>query len=146
MSGLRAVQKQSLADVIQNRCQACNFIKKRLQHWCFLMKFTKFSKTLCYRTSLLCWLLLEVDSVNQWKHALNVYTAEKDMIYLNCTFKASILDKEYSSKVFRTLLAVPNFSKVPVVEVFCKKGALEKFANHGCFSVNFARFSRTGLS
>ena len=25
-----AVQKQSLADVLQNRCQACNFIKKRL--------------------------------------------------------------------------------------------------------------------
>ena len=36
-----AVQKQSLADVLQNRCQACKFIKKRLQHRCFVMKFTK---------------------------------------------------------------------------------------------------------
>ena len=53
----------------------------------------------------------------------------------------TIVDKEYSSKVFRTLLAVPNFSKVAVAEVFCKKGALENFANHRCFSINFARFS-----
>ena len=41
MSGASAVQKQLLADVLQNRCQACNFIKKRLQHRCFPMKFTK---------------------------------------------------------------------------------------------------------
>ena len=40
------MQKQSLADVLQNRCQACNFIKKRLQHRCFPMKFTKFLRTL----------------------------------------------------------------------------------------------------
>ena len=55
------------------------------------------------------------------------------------------LDKEYSPKVFLTLLAVPNFSKVTVGEVFCEKGVLENFANHRCFSVNFARFSRTPL-
>ena len=30
---------------LQNRCQACNFIKKRLQHRGFLMKFTKSLKT-----------------------------------------------------------------------------------------------------
>ena len=45
MSGASAVQKQSLADVLQNRCQACNFIKKRLQHRCFPMKFTKSLRT-----------------------------------------------------------------------------------------------------
>ena len=56
------------------------------------------------------------------------------------------LDKEYSSKVFRTLLAVPDFSKVAVAEVFCKKGVLKNFANHRCFSVNLARFSRTVFS
>ena len=55
------------------------------------------------------------------------------------------LEKEYSPKVFLTLLVVPNFSKVSVGEVFCKKGVLENFANHRCFSVNFARFSRTPL-
>ena len=30
MSGASAVQKQSLADVFQNRCQTCNFIKETL--------------------------------------------------------------------------------------------------------------------
>ena len=45
MSGGIAVQKQSLANVLQNRCQACNFIKMRLQHRCFLMKFTKSLRT-----------------------------------------------------------------------------------------------------
>ena len=40
-----AVQTQSLADVLQNRCQACTFIKKRLQHRCFPLKFTKSLRT-----------------------------------------------------------------------------------------------------
>ena len=31
MSSASVVQKQSLADILQNRCQACNFIEKRLQ-------------------------------------------------------------------------------------------------------------------
>ena len=56
-------QKQSFADVLQNKFsekfrkfhikttvleslfQACNFIKKRLQHRCFPVKFVKFTKT-----------------------------------------------------------------------------------------------------
>ena len=45
MSDASAVQKQSLADVLQNRYQACNFIEKRLQHRCFPMKFTKSLRT-----------------------------------------------------------------------------------------------------
>ena len=45
MGGASVVQKQSLADVLQNRCQACNFIKKRLQHRCFPMKFMKSLRT-----------------------------------------------------------------------------------------------------
>ena len=57
-----------------------------------------------------------------------------------------LLDEEYSSKIFRTLLPVPDFSKVAVAEVFCKKGVLENFVNHRRFSVNFARFSRTPFS
>ena len=55
-----SVQKQSLADALQNRCQACNFIKKGLQYRCcqacnfikkglqcrrFPMKFTKSLRT-----------------------------------------------------------------------------------------------------
>ena len=53
------------------------------------------------------------------------------------------LDKEYSSEVFQTLSAESHLSKVAVAEVFCKKDVLENFANHRCFPVNFAKFSRT---
>ena len=45
MCGASAVQKQSLADVLQNRGHICNFIKKRLQHRGFPMKFTKYFRT-----------------------------------------------------------------------------------------------------
>ena len=45
MSGASAVQKQSLADVLQYRRQASNFIKKRLQHKRFPMKFMKSLRT-----------------------------------------------------------------------------------------------------
>ena len=45
MSGASAVQKQSLAEVLQNRCQASNFIKKRLRHRCFPRKYTKSLRT-----------------------------------------------------------------------------------------------------
>ena len=36
---------QSLTDVLQNGCQACKFIKKRLQHRWFPVKFTGFLRT-----------------------------------------------------------------------------------------------------
>ena len=45
MSRANAVQNQSLADVLRNKCQTCNFIKKRLQHSCFPMKFMKSLRT-----------------------------------------------------------------------------------------------------
>ena len=75
-------QKQSFADVLQNRCsekfhkfhrkkpvfesllnkvaglKACNFIKKRLQYKCFLMKFRKFLRT-PFSTEHLWWQFLE---------------------------------------------------------------------------------------
>ena len=38
--------KYSLVDVFQNRCQACNFMKKRLEHSFFSMRFTKYLRTL----------------------------------------------------------------------------------------------------
>ena len=62
---------------------------------------------------------------------------------LCCRERLVFLDKEYSSEVFQTLLAVPHFSKVAVAEVFCKKGVPENFANHKYFPVNFANFSKT---
>ena len=45
MTVASAVQKQSLADFLQNRCQGCNFIEKRLQHRRFSNKFTKYFRT-----------------------------------------------------------------------------------------------------
>ena len=45
MSGASAVQKHSLEHVLQNRCQVCNFVKNRLRHRCFPMKFTNSLKT-----------------------------------------------------------------------------------------------------
>ena len=66
VKGASAVQMQPLADVFRNRCQAFNFIKKRLQHRFFLMKLTIFFKnTFFNRTYLLCWLILTGNSVNQ---------------------------------------------------------------------------------
>ena len=85
------MKKHSLADILQNRCQAYNFIKKRVQHRCFPMKFTKSLRTaFFYRLPLLWRLLLAVNSVNQLKHTLKVYAAEKGMIYLNATSKVSV--------------------------------------------------------
>ena len=49
------------------------------------------------------------------------------------------------------MLGFPNavgsapFSKVVVAEMFYKKGVSENFANHRCFPVNFAKFSRTAF-
>ena len=94
MSGASAVQKQSLADVLQNRCQVCNIIKikKRLQHRCFPMKFTK---------SLRAHLFLQNTSTlmaaSGSKHCktMKTYTEsfscqKKEMMYLNGTFKVSV--------------------------------------------------------
>ena len=47
-------QKQPFADVLENRCSACNFIKKRLQHSCFTVNIAKCLRTAYYRTPPLC--------------------------------------------------------------------------------------------
>ena len=64
MSGASAVQKHSLADALQNRCQACNFIKKRLKHRCFPMKFTKSLRTPFLQNSST---LMAASGSKQWK-------------------------------------------------------------------------------
>ena len=40
--------------------------------------------------------MVRVNSVNQWKHTLKVYAAEKEMIYLNGTSKVSVSRKRVS--------------------------------------------------
>ena len=65
-SGASAVQKYSLADVLQNRCQALNFIKKETLTQVFSYEIYEiFKNTFFYRTPLLSLLLLAVNSVNQ---------------------------------------------------------------------------------
>ena len=85
MSGASAVQKQSLADVLQNRCQACNFIKKRLQHRCFPMKFIKFFRALFLQN-----ISTLVAASGSKQCTLKVYAAKKGMIHLNVTSKVSV--------------------------------------------------------
>ena len=117
MSSASVVQKQSLADILQNRCQACNFIEKRLQATqVFSYEIYKIFKNIFfYRTSLLWWLLLAVNNVNQWKPTLKVYYASKkemSISYWTVLLRLVFLGTEYSSEVFQTLLAVSHFGKV----------------------------------
>ena len=102
-----------------------------------------FKNTFFYKTAVLWWLLLAVNCVHtediHWKFML----PKKKWYNWTVLLRLVFLDKEYSSKVFQTLLAEPHFSEVAVAEVFCKKGVPENFANHSCFPVNFAKFSRT---
>ena len=102
-----------------------------------------FKNTFFCKTAVLWWLLLAVNCVHtediHWKFML----PKKKWYNWTVLLRLVFLDKEYSSKVFQTLLAVPHFSKVAVAEVLCKKGVPENFANHSCFPVNFAKFSRT---
>ena len=110
----------------------------------FLWNLSNFLEHFFYRTSLLWWLLLAVNSVH-WKFMLPRKEWYTWMLLLRLVF----LNKEYSSEVFLTLLAFPHFSKVAGKssrpELFCKKDFLENFANGRCFPVNFAKFSRTSF-
>ena len=122
MSGVSAVQKHLLADILQNRCQVCKFIKKRLQNRCFPMKFTKsLTKPFFYRTPPLWWLLLAVN-VNQRKFMLWRKKWYTWMVLLRFVF----LGNEYSSEFFQTLLAVSQFSSVAWKSQQSSRGVLEK--------------------
>ena len=90
MKGASAVQEHSLADVLKNRCQACNVIKETPAQVFSYEIYEIFKNTFFYRTPLLWWLLLAINSVNQWKHTLKFYAAEKEMIYLNGSSKVSV--------------------------------------------------------
>ena len=61
------------------------------------------------RTPLLWWLLLPVNSLNQWKHTLKVYAAENEMIYLNGTSKVSVSRKWIFIWVFPNIVGSTPF-------------------------------------
>ena len=135
MSGPSAVQKQSLADVFQNRCQACYFIKKRLQHRCFPMKFTKslripFFTERLYSDGCACFIL-----------------PKKEIIYLKRTYCLQIMNihLRISKHCWQYHISVTLHEKARSsrTEMFCKKDFFENLTNQRCFPVNFAKFSRT---
>ena len=109
MSVASTVQKQSLADVVQNRYQACNFVKKRLQHRCFSMKFAKSLRTPFWQNTST---LMAACGSKQWK-LMKTYTesltCRKKKWYTGTVLlRLVFLINEYSSEVFQTLLAVPH--------------------------------------
>ena len=123
-----------------------------------------FKSTFFCRTSLSWCLLLVIKSVNQWKHTLKVYAAEKE-IYLNGTSKVSISGESIHLKFcehfwhYSILVKLQGKARSSRPKLF--KGALENFAKftgkHVCqslnfikketwhrgFPMNFAKFSRT---
>ena len=149
MSGASAVRKQSMADVLQDRCQACNFIKKRLQYRYFPMKFMKSLRTpFLSNTST----LMAASGSKQCK-PMKTYTESL------CCQERNIPERYFQSQCFQVMNIHLSFSKhcwqYPILvmlhekarssrpEVFCKKGIFENFANQRCFPVNFAKFSKT---
>ena len=61
----RAVQKQSLIDVLQIRCQACNFIKETPKQVFSYEIYKILKSTFFYLTPSLWWRFLAVNSLNQ---------------------------------------------------------------------------------
>ena len=104
-----------------------------------------FKNTFVYRTSLLWWVLLAVNSVNQWKHALKIYAAKKKWYTWTVLLRLVFLDTEYSSEIVQQLLAVPHFGKVAWKsqkqssrELFCKKRCSWKILKPQVFSCEFS--------
>ena len=99
------------------------------------------------RTSLSWCLLLAIKSVNQWKHTLKVYAAEKEMIYLNGTSKVSISGESIHLKFckhfwhYSILVKLQGKARSSRPKLF--KGVLENFSKftgkHVCQSLNFIK-------
>ena len=112
LSGVSAVQNQSLADVLQNRCQACNFIKKRLQHRCFPMKFEKFLRAPLFTEHLYLVVASSSKQCKPMKKHWKFMLPRKKWYTWTVLLRLVFLGNEYSSEFFQILLAVPYFSSV----------------------------------
>ena len=62
-------QRLEAVDVLQNRLGSLNFIKQRVQHRCFPLKFAKLLRTPSF-TELLWWLFLKGYDHQVWKTGL----------------------------------------------------------------------------
>ena len=99
------------------------------------MKFAKCLPTLFIQNT--STLVATVNIINEWKHALQLMLPRKKWYTWTVLLRLVFLDKEYSSKVFRTLLAMLHFSKVAVAQVFCKKKCSWKFCQPQVFFCKF---------
>ena len=133
MGGACAVQKKVLADVLQKRCQSCNFFKNRLQHKCSPMKFTKSLWKVFLQDTSTRVAAFGSKQCKPMKTYTTVLSCPKKWYTWTVLLRLVFLDKEYSSKVFQALLAALNFNKVAVSEVFCKKVFLKISQTTGDF-------------
>ena len=100
MSGASAVQKQSLAEMFFKIGERpATLLKRDSNPSVFLGNLENFEENLFfYEKHLLWWLLLAINSVNQWKYTLEVYDTEKKMFTWTVLLWLVSLDKEYSSE------------------------------------------------
>ena len=138
VNGANAVQKQLLVYILQNRCQACYFIEKRLQHRCFFMTFTKFLRTSFLQNNS----TLEAASGSKQCKPMKAYTerlyaAEKEMIYLNGSSQVSASTFSKHCWQCPILVKLQGKARRSRPEVFCKNSVLENFANHKTFKNTF---------
>ena len=138
VNGVNTVQKQLLVYILQNRCQACYFTEKRLQHRCFFMKFTQFLRTHFLQNNST---LGAASGSKQCKpmeaYTERLYAAEKEIIYLNGSSQvsASIFSKHCWQ--FPILVKLQGKWRRSRPEVFCKISVLKNFANHKTFRNTF---------
>ena len=83
---------QSLTDVLQNGCQACKFIKKRLQHRWFPVKFTEFFKTPFLTNTFTLVAASGSKQCIQMKTYAEILCCRESKEYLNGTLKGPLYD------------------------------------------------------
>ena len=112
LKGAGVVQKQSLADVIQNRCRLETLLKRDSNTAVYLWNLQKFQERLLLEKtytllaasgSKQCNLMKTYTEFMLLRLKLYTWTVHPRLVFVN---------KEYSSGVFQTLPALPRFSKV----------------------------------
>ena len=147
MSGANAVQKQSLAGVLQNRYF---FNRMFFNIWMVLLRLVFLDNE--YSSEVFQTLLAvphfklhgkarsSRPEVFRKKGVFENFTNQRCFPVNFAKFSRSTFFLEHSGGCF---WKAKSRSSYP--EVFCKKGVFENFASQRCFPVNFAKFSRTSF-
>ena len=117
MGGACAVQKKVLADVLQKRCQSCNFFKNRLQHKCSPMKFTKSLWKVFLQDTSTRVAAFGSKQCKPMKTYTTVLSCPKKWYTWTVLLRLVFLDKEYYLSFSKQCLAVPHFSKAVAKEL-----------------------------